>query len=407
MPTLRLPIVHRQHSRLVAWRGLVCAVAAVATACGGVGASKPAWAADVACTVDTTSGPLTGRLERLDAAGIEVVVDGQARTLPIDTVRTVVRPAATTTPSTLTVTCTDGSTLAGTDVAWQGEVLSISHPAGTITLPMARVRSISWHDAAGDGRWQAALPAGIESDVIVVRKGDGFEFVECAITGISADTVAVVLDEQAIPVKRSKVMGLQWLRERAASGGIRVRIDGGAVNGTAVTWTPASLVVDDAIRLPAEMLVEVDYASGRTVHVATLPPERVEVEPFFGALGKIDGLQDYFRPRSLPAAPGGPPVDLLMRPRTTAVWRIPSDSREFRTSLSATTASAPGPVVVITLDDREVFRGSIDQAAGVDARVAVGPLPVAGARRLRVTVEFGSAGAAGGAVVFHDPVLSR
>lgn len=403
-PRLSRTVCHRL-SPAPAWCGMIVAVAA--SVGGWCGARSVAGAAEAAYVVDATTGPLTGRLERLDAAGVQIVVDGQPRTLPLDTVRTVGRPATATTPSTLSVTCSDGSTLAGTDVAWQGDVLSISHPAGAITLPIARVQSIAWHDAAGDGRWQAALPAGIESDVIVVRKGDDFEFVECAITGISADTVSVVLDEQTIPVKRAKVMGLQWLRERQPLGRINVRIDGGAVRAKAVAWTPTGLIIDDAIRLPADMLVEVDYASGRTVHVAGLTPERVEVEPFFGALGKIDGLEDYFRPRPLPATAEGPLVDLLVRPRSVIVWRIPPESREFRTALSATAASGTGPLVVIAIDDREVFRGAIDQATGADGRVSVGPFPVEAGRRLRVTVDFGSAGAAGGAVVLHDPVLSQ
>lgn len=361
---------------------------------------------DVSWKVDATSGPLAGQLEAVGQDGVSVSVDGQVRSLPLDVVRSLARPAAEASPSTLVVTCTDGSTLTGTDIAWQGDLLAISHPTGQIELPIGRVLSIAWHDATVERSWQAALPAGLEADVIVVRKGNDFEFVECAITGITADTVAVVLDEETIPVKREKVLGLRCLRERTAAGPVRVRTDGGLLTATDISWTPAGMVIDGTTKLPAAALVEIDYAAGRTLHLATVPPERVEVDPFFGDLGEVDGLETYFRPRAV-ATPSGSIVDVVVRPRTIAVWRIPADSREFRTGLSATASVGAVPVVVISLDDREVFRGPAPRAGMPDGPVTVGPVAVSGARRLQVTVEYGSTGPASGAVVLHDPVLAR
>jgi hypothetical protein len=370
----------------------------------------PAAAEDFACTVDTTRGPVAGILEGIDSAGARVRVDGAVQSLPLDAVRSLARVAPALMPSAVAITCTDGSRFAGTDVAWQGDLLTISHPAGPISMPLSRVRSIAWRGAAAAGAaadWESSIPAGIESDLVVVGKGDGFEFVECAIAGIGPDAVKVVLDEETIPVKRSKVLGLQWLRQPAAAAAVAVRIDGGQLTAAKVAWSPEGLVLDDTVRLPAAALVEIDYASGRTVHLAALPTERMDVEPFFGSLGKVEGLAGFFQPRALPSTAGGPPRDLVVRPRTTAVWRLPPESREFRTSLS-TTAAGPGPVVVIALDGNEVFRRVMDRGLeAADGRVAVGPVSVAGSRRLELTVDFGSAGVAAGAVVLHDPMVSK
>lgn len=366
-------------------------------------------AAEFACTVDATTGPVTGALEAVAGSGVTVSVDGAVQTLALDAVRTVARVAAAAPPAAVAITCSDGSLLTADDVAVQGDVLSITHAAGPFTMPMARVRSIAWRDASkGDAAaWQAALPVGVESDLVVVRKGEGFEFVECAITGIDANAVTVVLDEETIPVKRGKVLGLQWLRQPAPAGPVAVRIDGGQLTATDVAWTPAGLVIDTVVTVPAAALVEIDYASGRTTHVAMLPTERLEVEPFFGSVGKVEALAGYFQPRAVAATAGGPTWDLLVRPRTVATWRIPPASREFRTSLSATAAGA-GPTVVIAIDGKEVFRGLVDRgAAGADGRVAVGPIAVAGGRRLELTVDFGSAGVAAGAIRLHDPVLLK
>lgn len=44
------------------------------------------------------------------------------------------------------------------------------------------------------------------------------------------------------------------------------------------------LVIDGEIRLPASMFSAVDYAAGRIVTLASLTPDQVSVEPWFGGL---------------------------------------------------------------------------------------------------------------------------
>ena len=63
----------------------------------------------------------------------------------------------------------------------------------------------------GDPEWLTALPEELDSDVVVVAKGEGVQFVACAITSIAADTVTVSLDGEAIPVKRDRVVGMRVL----------------------------------------------------------------------------------------------------------------------------------------------------------------------------------------------------
>jgi len=359
---------------------------------------------DFSATVDTTSsGTLTGRLERVDAEGVRVTVDGAARALPLDGVRAVTlsAAAAAAAPPTVAVTCADGSRLSGTDVVWHDDTLTLAHPAGPITLPSARARMIVWDGGSGDPAWLAAVPADEESDLLVVRKGDGFEFVACAITAISPETVTVVLDEETIPVKRGKVLGVRWLRDAAPRGRVWVSVDGGRLAASDVTWTADGLVVDGAIRLPAAVLRSIDYAAGRTVRLATLPTDQLDVEPFFGALGSIEGLSRYFVPRPVPAAGDRSPPGLVIRPRTVAVWRIPAGGRRFRTRLASAADAGPA-TVTISVDDRRVFEQVV---SGQEATPV--ELDLAGGRRLGVTVDFGPAGALAGAVRLEEPVIEQ
>ena len=409
----------------------------------------------------------SGRLERIDAAGVRLAdvagVEEGILTVPSDRVRAVRRTTGATADEstgqpTLLLTMIDGSTLSGTDFAWDGSQPAVLvRPEGRIELPVGRVRSIAWPPAgatpAAAPEWQGAIPEGTESDVVVVGSDASHEFVECAITNVTADTVTVVLDDETIPVKRSKVIGLQWLRGEQstaadAPGRAVVSVFGGGLRASRLEWSADALVIDGEIRLPATMFSAVDYAAGRIVTLASLTADNVSVEPWFGGLlssgpgagpaARADGLAAFFSPRTIDApgndhdatqpaaagqhrATGGAAApSILMRPRTVAIWRLPPDSRRFH----AVVAPAAGPqaadaaVVTVAVDDREVFRRQIDAAAG-SGEATAGKAPQAAAagipidvdltsgRRLTVTVDFVPGGGIGGAVRFGSPVIER
>lgn len=410
--------------------------------------------------VERTDGTsVAGRLVRIDGREVAIDADGTPLVTPLDAVRRVSRtdhdmvdllrnlrrqlPQTAGPQRGLLLTWTDGATIEGDDFAWDGKSAALLRPEGRVELPIERVRSLAWRSvaAAGDppapAAWMASIPDSTGSDLLAVgRAGDGgdeaFEFVECAISAVSADTVTVVLDDETIPVKRSKVLGLHWLRDGDAAdrrGGIVVDVVGGSVRAGRIEWSPEAMVVDGEIRLPADLLVAIDYAAGRSVSLTSLPTERADVEPWFGPLGKLDGLAEFFAPRTLPGDGEWPRPGLVMRPRTVAVWRLPADGRRFRAVVSpaAGRQAAGGAVVAVAIDDREVFRRQVDAATLIDNASAersadgatgdgrVGPavagipidLDVSGGRRLTVTVDFCVPGATSAAVRFTDPVVEK
>jgi len=408
--------------------------------------------------VEQGDGSLTsGLLTRIDAAGVHLVNQAGGRgdvvSLAGDRVRAVRRtadqPAVSEDRPKLVLTLVDGSTLSGDDFAWDGtQPAVLIRPEGRIELPASRVRSIAWQTevaaVGAESPWQGAIPEGTEKDLVVVGTAENHEFVECAITAVSADTVTVVLEEETIPVKRSKVIGLQWLRgdpaaAATAAGRAVVTVSGGGVRASRVEWSADGLVVDGEMRLPAAMFIGVDYAAGRLVRLASLTAEKVEMEPWFGGLvrntGRNDPLAAFFSPRTIDAgggdltprsaAPkriggGTAATEIVMRPRTVSVWRLPPDSRRFRTVVAALAGDQAADVttVAVAVDDREVFRRQIGAGAAADdvdrdpVREPVGegvPIDVdlAAGRRLTVTVDFGAGGGIGGAVRFTDPVIER
>ena len=378
--------------------------------------------------------PMTAQLLRIDPQEIVFETAGAATTLSLLHVRVVERIQANaigesvpTGPVARAVRlkCTDGSTLEADDYTWDGTQHAVLvRPEGRIELPIDRVQSLAWFtrgavevplaaDGAGEPVWVGSIPEGTQTDLVVVGTPEAFEFVECAITAVSADLVTVVLDEETIPVKRSKVIGLAWLRDGGghsgvasdvAARGIRVDVSGGSLKAHQVGWTPEGLVLDNNLRFPAAMLQRIDYAAGRTVSVATLPTERLDVEPYFGALGKMTGMAAFFSPRVLSGGLMSHP-GLLIRPRTVAVWRLPANSQRFLATVAPVAGQqiSGNVVVVIALDEREVFRRLI--AADAPAGIPI-DIDVSGSRRLKLTVDFGSAGPGGG-IVFADPIIEK
>ena len=69
---------------------------------------------------------------------------------------------------------------------------------------------------------------------------------------MGAESASVVLDGETTPVKRAKILGLEWLREPAEpAGGTVVRVAGGRIQAGLVRWSAEGLEIDGSLRLPA------------------------------------------------------------------------------------------------------------------------------------------------------------
>jgi len=428
------------HSRPQAIALLVVVAATIAAA-----AEPPAPAAVPVVVEQGDGGATAGLLAAIDAQGVRLTdAGGTAVVLAGERVRRLRRSDAdAAAPSGLRpvrVTLVDDSTLTCDDLAWDGGPQAVLvRPEGRIELPASRIAAVAW-PGQGDApsAWQAAIPDGVDKDLVVVGTAEQHEFVECAITRVSADAVTVLLEEETIPVKRSKVIGLQWVRDEArgqsTGGGAAARavvtVPGGSLRANRVEWSPEALVIDGAIRLPSALLLEVDYAAGRLVPLASLTADTVDVEPWFGGLkraaGSGDSLATFFAPRTIgpntgaaargAGSAGSAVPAIIMRPRTKAVWRLPADSRRFRAVVSAQAAgqTVDAALVSVLIDDREAYRRQV--GAGVPAGAAAPDpagdpaaidLDVTSGRRLTVIVDFVPGRGIGSGVVVGDAVIER
>jgi hypothetical protein len=353
------------------------------------------------------SGTAEGILRSIDAESIGIEAAGGRRAVPLAEIRRLVRlDPPPSVEGRVRVELVDGTCVQGDDFTWSGDSAAVSRSPVAIEVPIGRVRRVEFlaADAAAAPAWLAAVPDAPTDDLAVVAKGDAHELVECAITGVSSEAVTVVLDGETIPVKRGRVVGLVWARPRIAATGARVAIAGGGVAASRVELAGDVLTLDGGLRLPAGLLESIDFAAGRTVPLGDLKPERVETEPFVGALARVEGVAAFFAPRSGPAAPGTTAPTLVVRPRTRATWSVPPGARRFRAvAVRVDGARTQATVrVAVRADDRS------PREAVLDATTAAVPLDVdvAAADRLEVLVDF-AGGDAGCAVRFEQPVFER
>jgi hypothetical protein len=352
--------------RTAAWAVVCWAVLTVA----GIAAT------DVQVRVEgTAAAPLQGGLRSIDRDALELIVDGEARRVPLADVRTLTAVAAreggAMPPAAVQVMGDGGLTIGGDDLRWEAGRATIVRGTAAIELPIERLRRAVWRpveEAAGASDWIAAVPAEPAADLVAVTQSEGFELVECAITAISPTAVTVMLDGERIPVNRGKVLGLVWVRPPAAkatlaTGATQVSIIGGGLGASTVEWR-----------------------DGRTVTLVAIEPETTSSEPFFGGLATLDGLAAFFAPRIVTPENGQPAW--LMRPRATATWRVPDDSRRFHArAVRVATASSSAVFVWARADDGPEWRQRLDDAGATPIEIEVND-----ARRLTIGVEFADGG---------------
>ncbi len=343
--------------------------------------------------VERTDGSVArGTLLAIDTETVTLTTTDGKQAVPLAEVRRILLDQTTRALAapTVQVVLVEGGELSGTDLIQEGGTIVLTTTEGKLAVPAERVRRIAWGAPAGtEPAWVAGLPPKPGSDLLVVRREGEPEFVECAIASIGGDTISVVLDGETIPVKRTKVSGIEWLRETTTpAGGTVVIVRGGRLQAKSVRWSPEGHVLDDSLRMPAAALRSIDYAAGRSVPLATVEPERVDVEPYFGGLRKISGLASFFAPRTIVPPSGDGHAVLLVRPQTVLTYRVPADSRRFRAHVERDVpATATTHVdVLVMLDDKEVFRRRID-AATAGQPVAI-DADTTGGRRLTLTVNF-------------------
>ena len=459
----RVPRPTRQHHRPTATTGrrtgrhIVCLdccrlglLPALLLVLAGV---APAAETSVVVTL-STGGSLTGQLVSLDSKQLQLDAAGndqaesaspERQAIDIGGVRRIVMKPQAASEGQAVVGLSDGSRIAGDVTSITAAEARLVVAGAGLTLATERLHWIAWPDPqsltpAAD--WLADLPTPAGGDLVVIRRDQGWQFIECAISEITAEEVVVLLEGETIPVKRTKLAGLCWLRSETKPGAtpepavndILLGLPGGSLRCRRISrpasqadWTIelGTLAGKAAtVSLPAIAVHSIDYAFGRQIDLTSRPPLSTSVEPYFTDLADDDTLRSYFHPRVVTqpvsdrdqadSVPG-----LLVRPRTEIIWGLPPDSRRLQMRLLPANTAAISPAVIrIDVDGEERLQATIGRATTTDGHPGLPVnLDIHGGRKLRLLVDFAKPASAdavstavpllGGPVLIQAPTIER
>jgi hypothetical protein len=251
------------------------------------------------------------------------------------------------------------------------------------------------------GQWAKIAAGPTTSDLLIVKKGEGIDYHKGILRRITEDTVEFELENERLPVRRSKVYGLVYHhssgRELPEPFGMFVDRHGCAwvlrtmtLVGEQLEWTT---VLGLKLRQPAAELARLDFSRGRVAYLSDLQPDSVEWVPYFGDK-PLPSLIAMNRPRQDVNLDSGPlrldgkdyPKGLAMHAGTIMVYRLPDRYRRFVAVAGIDDAVRPlGKVrLVIHGDDRILFN---EMVTGPDVSKAI-DLDMSGIRRLTIRTEF-------------------
>ncbi|MBT6918484.1 MAG: hypothetical protein HN985_02065 [Planctomycetaceae bacterium] len=371
-------------------------------------------------TIICSSGEIVkGKLTSLNSKSISVSDDATVpparRDVKISLIREIALASRPAKPEGFMIGLLNGSYLLVDTISTDDSKALLTIENSVLELPQSLIYWAGFQKTKSGtlnaSEWLAELPDNPAADIVVVKRDDSWQFIECAISEVTQEDIIVLLDGETIPVSRKKIAGICWLRPGKRPGEeiepspqeILLTSPRGIIRCRQINWNETQRCWDIAIAstkgdvttfLPADALSSIDYSFGRLIDLTRQTPANSQTDPYFGGLAKDPTLLEYFAPRRI-SITGGDDQDrlipaLLTHPRTEITWSIPADSSRFQASFSPAKNSMSPTVIVIQVDNTEVFQGVI--GTSVKAGKSAGPLavnlPLAGGTQLKIIVDF-------------------
>jgi hypothetical protein len=294
--------------------------------------------------------------------------------------------------------------------------------AATIQLPVSQLAAIRFQqlDVNLEKQWDEIRGQKLASDLLVVFKRDGksLDYVEGVVGGIGEEHVEFKIDGESNRVDRSKVAGVVYYRnERRPLGEIRIALAGRS--GLRASIAKARIVDNRNIEFttmggarvtwPLDDIQVADFSAGKIKYLSDLEPATQSWSPLVGLPAGLSLAAEYGQPRRDRSAFGGKlsvvqkndskddlaspgerrefDKGLAVRSRTELVYRLPAGFSRFRTLAGIDPAATTSGNVQLTI--------MADDATLLETEIASNAAPqpidveIAGAKRLRILVDFG------------------
>ncbi len=382
-----------------------------------------------------TGESVRGAVVRLDESGIKWA-DQDGTTIPLEDISRVdftvelddtARGVATHPDAWMT--WIDGSRSPVTQVRiQQGEFHAKLLDGSQLTGPTRSLDAVRFYAPAPgtNQQWEALLGRPRAGDVVIVRKSaESLDLLEGVIHSVNDDIVEFEFDGQKIPVKRTKLEGIAFVRPREsppkAAGKLTDRFGGQwQLAKFTVTSKEARLQTAGGVewRWSPQNLRRLDLLSSNVVYLSDLEPRQVEWTSFFPG-GRLDeSFRSLFAVRKDSTLSGAPlelvgsdghrrvfAKGLAIHSRTELTYRLPESYQRFRAVAGIDVSHRAVGTVQLTIrgDDRQLWSGEITGSSDP----AVIDVSLEGVRRLTILVDYGDNADDGDHLILCDPKLIK
>ncbi len=267
-------------------------------------------------------------------------------------------------------------------------------------------------------QWDEIRALKLPADLLVVVKRDGtsLDYVEGILGEITDDRIEFKIDGESNRVDRAKVAGVIYSRSNPGrqsapkfilrgNSGLSARVVNVILkDGFVILTTPSGA----SFRWPLDDLEAADYSSDKVMYISDIDPASQNWAPLVGLPAGVTLATEYGQPRrnhsafgdvltlmmkdkdSLPGQPGvlrSFDKGLALRSHTELVYRLPEGFNRFSAlaGIDPATASTGNVRLTLLADDHSLLDAEI---AGNEPPQSI-DVPITGAKRLKIIVDFG------------------
>ena len=368
---------------------------------------------------------VTGVPQNLSAESLTVQSAGESKDLALSDVASIAVPseAVSKDETRIQVELSDGSILLVKDILLSEGQASLDFDGSHLTIPESQIVSVRFNsDKAKDDEWSEMVKTETRDDLLIVEKDGKLRYHRGRIEGITAEKVPFVLDGSTLPVSRLKTFGVRLVRAFAAPTGAEMAV-GKTPVGSA--WSIASLDVTDgtlsavsrlgqkiAVGTGANEIRSITFSVEPEFYLSDMKLESWSWSPFVSAPGMPESMLRQFNQPHFNEGIDGADLKsggqtfskgVCVRSKTDMTFRLSQNFSRLTAQMGIEDSVRPkGSVEVeIFADDQSVFKATI---SGQDPIKEL-DVPLTGAKRVRVVVDFGAGASVGDVLIIGSPRL--
>lgn len=328
------------------------------------------------------------------------------------------------------VTLTDGSTLnAASYAAAQGKATIVLSDETSLRIPLSTVATVRLRDqssAALAKQWAEYLAEAATADRIVIRRklaeggstAESLDIMEGVLGDVTEALVNFEVEGDPLEVKRPRIEGLLYFRGRAAALPpamcIVVDIDDSRWSARTLELSSDELQLTTPAgtkhSLPLARIRRLDYAAANRRYLTDLPRDSLlretwldgAAEPALGVFSPLTG-----RTPEGPISMGGEPHPqaLWMPAKSALIVRVPEGFSRFQAQVGIDdrVGTTDGARLLLEADGKVLF----DEVLQRESALRRLDVDLAGARRVRITVDYGGQSFVGDQLVLSEAMFVR